>query len=484
MSEEDPLIRSESSDDMLSADDTLSEEFGKTGRPAKRGVNALQLTMMIYFFTSGGPFGIEPAVGASGPLLTLISLIVVPLLWSLPQALMAAELSLMISENGGNVVWVRTAFGDTLGFFNAYANICSSISSLALLTVLFVDYIIQIPTNLSMWEIWLLKGGFILLNTVLNVLGLRWISRLSLGFLIFVLSPFICEFILVIMHHDLDVSLLKYTPPVHDIQWALFLSTVIWSYGGFDSMGSLAGEVKGGRKTFMMGIMCSFPLIFLNYFFPICFGYSVQSNWSLWQSGYFTTIADLVKTRGNYLGYWMVAASAISNFGQFNAAMAPMSRVIWSMAKMGYLPPIIGWSWQRHTGTVRPIAAVIFAGIICTAATAISFNDLVQVFLIIRVFNLFCEYAALIRLRYSMPDAKRPFVVPGGIVGVWLLGIPSLFLAVFTIAKSPPLVFECGAVVIGVTVISFFIRLAIAKYFPKNLIPAAVVDKLRSSTIQ
>lgn len=62
---------------------------------------------ITYFNTCGGPFGVEPAVEAAGPLWTLIALIVLPLFWSLPQAIMSAELSLLVNENGGNVVWVQ-----------------------------------------------------------------------------------------------------------------------------------------------------------------------------------------------------------------------------------------------------------------------------------------------------------------------------------------------------------------------------------------
>jgi amino acid transporter len=74
-------------------------------------------------------------------MLTIIALIVVPLVWSLPQALMSAELSLMIDENGGNVVWVQRAFGNFVGWMNAYNNLINSIMSLALLCQLFVTYL-------------------------------------------------------------------------------------------------------------------------------------------------------------------------------------------------------------------------------------------------------------------------------------------------------------------------------------------------------
>lgn len=37
--------------------------------------------------------------------MAIIGLLAVPFIWSIPQAIMSAELSLMMSENGGNIVW-------------------------------------------------------------------------------------------------------------------------------------------------------------------------------------------------------------------------------------------------------------------------------------------------------------------------------------------------------------------------------------------
>jgi hypothetical protein len=32
-------------------------------------------------------------------------------------------------------------------------------------------------------------------------------------------------------------------PPFQQVDWGVFLSTVIWSYGGFDNMGGMAGTI-------------------------------------------------------------------------------------------------------------------------------------------------------------------------------------------------------------------------------------------------
>ena len=84
-------------------------------------------------------------------------------------ALMSAELSLMMEQNGGipatrpqlhflvfilflilgNILWVRRAFGDFMAWMNAYNYLAYSFASLALGYILFVDYLV-LPLSLSL----------------------------------------------------------------------------------------------------------------------------------------------------------------------------------------------------------------------------------------------------------------------------------------------------------------------------------------------
>ncbi len=73
-------------------------------------------------------------------------------------------------------------------------------------------------------------------------------------------------------------------------------------------MGSMAGEVKGGRPTFLKGIIGSLPIIVANYFGPIMIGLPFSPNIQLWNSGWFTTLAQNIAP---WLGGWMVASSFI-----------------------------------------------------------------------------------------------------------------------------------------------------------------------------
>jgi hypothetical protein len=56
---------------------------------------------------------------------------------------MSAELSLMVDENGGNIVWVQRAFGPFLGWINAFNYLVSAFASMALYPILVIDYLPQ-----------------------------------------------------------------------------------------------------------------------------------------------------------------------------------------------------------------------------------------------------------------------------------------------------------------------------------------------------
>ena len=60
--------------------------------------------------------GPQDAVTAAGPLLCIVGFIVFPLIWSVPEALMTAELATAFPENSGYVAWVTAAFGPMWGF--------------------------------------------------------------------------------------------------------------------------------------------------------------------------------------------------------------------------------------------------------------------------------------------------------------------------------------------------------------------------------
>jgi amino acid transporter len=89
----------------------------------KRKLTLTGLVAATYFMVAGGPYGLEELVQNVGYRTALLLLLVTPLVWSLPTALMVGELASTIPDEGGYYVWVERAMGPFWGFQEAWLSL-------------------------------------------------------------------------------------------------------------------------------------------------------------------------------------------------------------------------------------------------------------------------------------------------------------------------------------------------------------------------
>jgi len=114
----------------------------------RRALNCTSLVALTFFCVAGGAFGLEDAVGSAGPFIAIPTILILPWLWSFPTALMTAELSAAMPEDGGYGVWVEKAFGKFWGFLEGWLSWLCSFADNALYPVMFVDYLAYRRGNL------------------------------------------------------------------------------------------------------------------------------------------------------------------------------------------------------------------------------------------------------------------------------------------------------------------------------------------------
>ena len=69
---------------------------------------------------------VQDAVSSGGPLLAILGFIVLPIIWSVPEALVTAELATAFPEDSGYVAWVTAAFGPYWGFQEGFWSWCGA----------------------------------------------------------------------------------------------------------------------------------------------------------------------------------------------------------------------------------------------------------------------------------------------------------------------------------------------------------------------
>src|SRR5436305_14465977 len=138
-----------------------------------RKAGLFYLVFVMFSYTTGGPFGLEDMVTTSGPGITLLYLLLLPVLWCIPVSLVSAELTTAMPVEGGFYRWSRAAFGDFWGFLAGWRNWCASFMLGALYAVLFTDSLtFYFPQRTGLRPFGVVVA-VIALITYINVRGIR-----------------------------------------------------------------------------------------------------------------------------------------------------------------------------------------------------------------------------------------------------------------------------------------------------------------------
>ncbi|KAK9286255.1 hypothetical protein L1049_014642 [Liquidambar formosana] len=407
---------------------TLGEEASFKLENIKK-ISVIPLVFLIFYEVSGGPFGVEDSVRAAGPLLALLGFLLFPFVWSIPEALITAELGPMFPENGGFVVWVSTALGPYWGFQQGWMKWLSGVIDNALYPVLFLDYLKStIPA---------LGGGFprvmavlvlTLALTYMNYRGLTIVGWTAILLGIISLLPFLVMGL---------VSIPKLTPSrwflvdLHDVKWGLYLNTLFWNLNYWDSINTLSGEVENPSKTLPKALFYALILVVFGYFFPLLIGTgAIPLDRDKWTDGYFSDVAKMLG--GVWLRFWVQRASAMSNTGMFVAEMSSDSFQLLGMADRGMLPEFFG----KRSPYGTPAYGILFSASGVILLSWLSFQEIVAAENFLYCFGMIMEFIAFVKLRMKYPAASRPFKIPVGTTGAILMCIPPTLLIFVVLALA------------------------------------------------
>jgi amino acid transporter len=375
-----------------------------------RKVGPLALTAILYFTVSGGPFGLEPAVGAAGPAMAMALLLLVPLLSGLPTALMVAELSAAMPVEGGFYRWVERAMGRFWGFQEAWWSFICALPDMAIYPVLFTGYVDQwVPLStagkfgVSLAVIWT--------GTALNVLGVGAVGAAAVISLILVIVPFGLFTVL-----GLHISATPIVWSAHGSGSGGFLvalSIVLWNYTGFDNISLVGDEVENPQRNYPIALLGGLALIVATYVGPVLAGLRLAPDPASWSEGVFPMLAKALPG-GRWLSMWLLAGALVSTFTLFNSLMLSYSRLPMVLAEDGYFPKFMARTNRRGV----PVLTLIVSSVFYSALALLSYSRLAALYALVYTLSIVLEFLALWLLRRQEPGLLRPFRVPGGRAGL------------------------------------------------------------------
>ena len=360
----------------------------------------LPLAAATYFMVSGGPYGIEDILDA-GYSRALILLLALPILWSLPTALMIGELATALPEEGGFYVWVHRALGPFWGFQEAWLSLTASIFDMAIYPTLFVLYLSRLaPAWTTGWHGAAWEVGLIALCCVWNLFGAPAVGDGSLVLFMLLLSPFAILVAFAVFRGS-HPGIVPAATEHAGLSTAILVA--LWNYMGWDNASTVAREVDNPQRNYPRAILMATAVVTLSYVIPLA-----AMAWARVPVAAFTTgsWADIARSMaGGWLGLAVVIGGTLTALGMFNALTMSYARVPMAMAEDGLLPPVLARTNRRGV----PWVAVLACAAAWALALPFNFERLISLDLILYGASLILEFVALVALRMREPELPRPF---------------------------------------------------------------------------
>jgi amino acid transporter len=391
--------------------------------------------LVVFVLASAGPFGVEEMVSATGPGLALLLILVIPVVWGAPLALVCTELASAIPEEGGAYAWVERALGPFWAFQAGWWSSLSGVVDTSLYVVLAVSYAnswLGQPPLVA----WLMSVVVIAVFAALNVRGLRLMALSSAGFAIVILVPCVAITALGLAGWRQN----PFAPFLRPDQSAAAslgagLTIAISFYSGYESMSTMAGEVAEPRRVIPKALLLSFPVVVAVYFLPTLAGLASVGRWAEWAPEGGLTLVDVGRELGGSVlaGATMVAA-LVSSLALYSAYLASCSRTTLVMAERGHLPRAFALVHPRF-GT--PHGSILIAAALHALLATGSFAFLIVVDVLLFVLSYVLIFVTAVVLRVKEPNLAHPFRIPVGTAGMAVLaGVPVIVALVFVFASG------------------------------------------------
>jgi basic amino acid/polyamine antiporter, APA family len=340
------------------------------------------------------------AAGVAGEALWLSFL--VGSLAALLTGLSYAELTTMFPKAGAEYVYVREAWPrigwlpGTLGWVLTAAGVATT----ATVCLAFAGYASLFVTFPS----WLIAVALVAMVVALNVVGVTEASWANIAFTLIEAAGLVA--IIVVGARDPDFGRVFTSVPHAGVVGGA--SLIFFAYLGFEELANLAEEATHPGRDLPRAIFIVVAITTLLYVLVAVASVALVEPARLAQSR--SPLADAMGIGAPPLAG---AVGGVALFATANTALITItatSRLLFGMARGGDAPPLLARTLaQRKT----PAAAILLVGV-----STLVFLPLGGVGLIGSVASLLALVAfasvnaALVRLRFTRPEAERPFRVP------------------------------------------------------------------------
>ncbi len=356
----------------------------------------------------------------------------------IPVGLVSAELASGWPYDGGLYLWVREAFGPRMAFFALFQQWIAwvfTIPTVFTFVVVSATYAFNPGLQDNSGYAAVAVIAITVVATSLNFFGVRKSGMVSVISLIFLaLIPTVVILVLAAssvasgdVQPDFNARDLWIFDNAGSLGW---LIAGVNSFLGLEMSAYFLKQLRDPQRQYPIVLVAAGTLtfVFLTLLTLAVLIVSPANSVSL-TAGIMETITALFHSHN--MSYLIPIIAAMLAFGGLLKAstivLGPAVGLLAS-ARYGHLPARL--TTVNKNGA--PVAILVFQGIIVLVATLafVVLKNVQTTFFLLLVLSVIpymlaylLMFAAAIKLRYTRPDVKRAFRVPGGKIGIWVVGV-------------------------------------------------------------
>ena len=361
------------------------------------------------------------------------------LLFFIPSILVSAELATAWPTTGGVYVWVKEAFGQRLGFLTIWLQwIYNVVWYPTIFTFIAGIFAYLISPSLANNKFFMLT---VILSTywgmtLLNCLGLKVSNFLStLGAILGTIFPMILIAILGFAwiylgkQSQIQFTLNDFFPNLTHLNNLAFLTNILFGLMGMEMSAVHAGDVQNPKRNYPRALFISTCIILATLIFA-CLAITIVVP-----SSQLNLVSGLIDAFGIFfkayhMDWFIPLIAVLIILGSLSGAavwiIGPTRGLLVASQDVN-LPTI----FQKRNKKNMPVGLLLTQGLIVTALCTVflimpsvnsSYWVLSNLTAQLALMFYILMFAAAIYLRYKHPNVERSFKIPGGFVGIWLVG--------------------------------------------------------------
>jgi amino acid transporter len=357
----------------------------------------------------------------------------------IPVALACAELASGWPKEGGVYLWAEEAFGPHIGFLAVWLQWMESVVWLpTILSFIAATAAYLFNPALENNKIFLVTIMLLVLwsTTLINFMGIKTSSFLSaIGVILGTLIPGVV--LILLGCSQLPVALTKGTlifskealVPSSDLSTLVTFTAILLGLCGMEIPAYHIKNVKNPKKSYPIAIfLATIVILFIYILGSLSIAAVVPKEKISLISGPMQAFHLFFNAFGlSWTAPFLAALTLIGSFAILNTWIIGPSKGLLSSTREGYMPKL----FMQTNHAEIPTALLYLQGICGTFLISLFvfnpsihaaywiINTLAAQLYLIMYFILFL---ALIKLRYSQPHIVRSYQIPGGKIGVWIVG--------------------------------------------------------------